>query len=181
MKTMKTLLVLFLLVCSSFVFASSQLTPAQNALIRADVAANADLNIYPMVGDGAFAIALLYNAPAAPSFIVWKNEVVIDEIMRNGMDWTRVDNLSVGKARIWDYMTRLGVIDAGKVNIRSGIDAAWVGTAQDLAVRAAVYVHCKKPATRLQKLLSTGTGTDAIPATMSFTGIVSYQQIEAAR
>jgi len=48
-----------------------------------------------------------------------------DEIMRNGMDWTQVDNLTVGKARIWDWMTKLGSFDASKVNIRAGIDECW--------------------------------------------------------
>lgn len=157
------------------------LTQAQLAIVKADILADPVLSAFPMNSDGAWAIAEAYNLAAVPNFVVWKTAVDVDGIMRNGMDWTRVDNLSVGKARVWDWLTRLGTLDAGKVNIRAGIDATWVGTAADLAVRAMVYTHCKRSATRIEKLLSAGTGTDASPATMGFEGSVSYQDIEQAR
>jgi hypothetical protein len=65
--------------------------------------------------------------------------------------------------------------------VRAGIDAAWVGTAADLAVRAAIYVHCKRNATRAEKVLATGTGSDASPGTMTFEGSLSYQDAFNAR
>ena len=157
------------------------MTPEQLAVIKADIAANSDMNTLPANSDGSYAIAELYNLPASGTWIVWKTDVNTDQIMRNGMDWARVDNLSVGKARIWDWMTKLGSFDASKTNVRAGIDAAWVGTTADLAVRTQVYTHCKRQATRLEKLLSTGTGSDASPATMGFEGPVSYQEIAVAR
>lgn len=123
------------------------------------------------------AAAAAFNAIASPAFIVWKTDVDPDDIMRNGMDWTRVDNLTVGKARIWDWMTKLGKFDASKANIRAGIDATWVGTAADLAVRAVVYTHCKRSATLVEKLLATGTGSDASPGTMGFEGVLSVQDV----
>ena len=58
--------------------------------------------------------------------------------------------------------------------------AAWVGTAAMLAVRAQVYTHCKRAAKRAEKLLSTGAGTTATPATMGFEGSRTYQDVEAA-
>jgi hypothetical protein len=157
------------------------LTTQQLATLKAYIIADPNLSTFPQGSDGAYAVAELLNLPATPDFIVWKTSVPVDEIMRNGMDWARVDNLSVGKARIWDWMTRLGSFNAGKANIRSGIDAAWVGTAADLAVRATVYTHCKRMATRVEKLLSTGTGSDAAPATMNFEGAISWQDVEQAR
>lgn len=156
------------------------LTIEQGIIVKADVLASGDLNTIPATADGAYAIAALYGLPASGTWIVWKTSVNIDEIMRNGMDWARVDNLSVGKARIWDWMTRLGTINPSRINVRAGIDAAWVGTAADLAVRAAVYVHCKRQANRLEKLLSSGTGTDATPAVMGFEGTVNYVDIATA-
>lgn len=157
------------------------MTPAQLATLKAAILADNALASQPMNSDGAFEIARLLNEPAAPDFIVWKTDVSVDEIMRNGMDWARVDNLSVGKARIWDWLGRLGTFNASKTNVRAGVDAAWVGTAADLAVRAAIYVHCKRKATRIEKILATGTGTDVSPATMSFEGLLSYQDVESAR
>jgi len=157
------------------------MTPEQSAIIKADILASPDLAAYPLNSDGSYAIADLYRLPAQGTWIVWRSDVSIDEIMRNGMDWARVDNLSVGKARIWDWLGRLGSFDASKTNVRAGIDAAWVGTAADLVVRAAIYVHCKRQANRLEKLLSTGTGTDASPAVMGFEGGLSYQAVDVIR
>lgn len=157
------------------------LTTQQSATLKAFILADPVLSAFPMNSDGSYAIADLLNKPAEPAFIVWKTDVSIDEIMRNGMDWARVDNLSVGKARIWDWLGRLGVINASKTNVRAGIDAAWVGTAADLAVRAAIYTHCKRSATVLEKLFATGAGSDASPATMVIEGAISYQTVDAVR
>lgn len=157
------------------------LTTQQAATLKAFILADPVLSAFPLNSDGSYAIADLLNKTAEPAFIVWKTDVSIDEIMRNGMDWARVDNLSVGKARIWDWLGRLGVINAAKTNVRAGIDAAWVGTAADLAVRAAIYVHCKRSATVLEKLFATGAGTDAVPATMVIEGAISYQTVDAVR
>jgi len=114
---------------------------------------------------------------------VWKSSVQQDEIMQNGFDWVRVDNLSVGKARIWEWLfdNQSATFNPSKINVRAGIDECWKGTAADLAVRAAVYVHCKRPANVLEKLFATGDGTDAVPATMTVEGGVSYQTVDQAR
>jgi hypothetical protein len=150
-------------------------------VVKAAIVADQVLNAIPAGSDGGWEIARQLNLKASPDFIVWRTNVPIDEIMRNGMAWDRVDNLTVGKARIWDWIGRLGTFDASKPNIRSGIDAAWVGTAADLAVRATVYTHCKRTATVAEKICATGTGTDASPATMQFEGNLTWQDVELAR
>jgi hypothetical protein len=157
------------------------LTPAQLATLKAAIEADQTLNALPNNTDSAFEIAAQFNTEASPAFVVWDTRVSVDEIMRNGMDWARVDNLTVGKARVWDWLGRLGTFDASRANVRAGIDAAWVGTAADLAVRASIYTHCKRNATRAEKVLATGTGTDASPATMTFEGALSYQDAFNAR
>lgn len=154
------------------------MTPAQKATLKAYIEADATLNALPRNGDGYFDMARLLNLEATPAFTVWKTSVPVDDIMRNGMDWTRVDNLSVGKSRIWDWMTRLGSINPSKVNVRAGIDATWVGTASDLAVRDSVYTHCKRNATVFEKLFATGTGSVASPATMVLESPLAYQELE---
>lgn len=156
------------------------LTNEQLATLKADILADATLAAWAATGRMAEEIAHAYDERAVPEFVVWKTSVEVDEIMRNGMDWTQVDNLTVGKARIWDWMTRLGHFDASKPNIRAGIEAAWVGTAAMLAVRATVYTHCKRAATRVEKLLATGTGTTASPATLTYKGSITYHDVNAA-
>lgn len=157
------------------------LTPEQQAVLKAYILADPTLNAYQNTSDGNYDLAIKLTELAVPGFIVWRTAVDPDEIMRNGMDWTRVDNLSVGKARIWDWLTKLGKFDVSKANIRAGIDATWVGTAADLAVRATVYTHCKRSANLVEKLFATGTGTDGSPATMVIEGQLTYQEIQTAR
>lgn len=157
------------------------LTTQQLQTLKADIALVPAWLALPLTNSAALLIADSYNALASPDFIVWKTDVSIDEIMRNGMAWDRVDNLTVGKARIWDWIGRLGTFDASKPNIRAGIDAAWIGTAADLAVRATIYTHCKRKATRAEKLFASGTGSDSVPATMMVEGNLSADDVAQAR
>lgn len=159
------------------------MTPEQLQTLKAAILADQTLSREPMNSDGAYAIAAALNRPAEPAFIVWRTSVSQDEIMQNGFDWTRVDNLSVGPARVWEWMfqNEQRAINPSKVNVRAGIDAVWKGTAADLAVRAAVYVHCKRAATRFEQLFATGTGSSAAPATMTLESPVSLQDVERAR
>ena len=115
------------------------------------------------------------NSIPNPAFVVWRDSVLQDEIMQNGFDWSRVDNLSVGKARIWEWLfdNQQTSINPSKANVRAGIDSTWVGTAADLAVRAAVYLHCKRDATQAEKMLTGGTGTTETPAVSAWNGEIS--------
>lgn len=157
------------------------LTTQQAAALKTDIEADPALAAIPHNADGALAIVDYYATAASPAYIVWRTSVPIDEIMRNGMDWARVDNLSVGKARIWEWMGRLGTINPSQPNIRAGIDATWTDANQaDLAVRAQVYVHCKRSATRAEKLFATGTGSTVSPATMTYEGKLIYTDVMQA-
>lgn len=171
------------------------LTSEQKTALKADIAANTNViasgqyagtqvNAVPNGPDGHFAIAAWYNAKATPDFFIYRTRVPMNEIMLNGFDWTRVDNLSVGKSRIWEWMFDSGgqYIDPSKVNVRAGINAVWVGTQADLNVRAAVYLHCYEAATWSQKLFASGSGTapDASgsgPGTTALSGMLSYQDV----
>jgi len=154
------------------------MTPTQLAALKADINADAALASLPMNSDGAFAIAAAYNLDAVPDFIVWRTSVSTDEIMNNGFVWTAVDSMTVGKARIWDWMSRLGSINPSKANIRQGlVDAFGAGT----AMANGILPHLKRKASRGEKLFASGTGSDAQPGTMAFEGAISFQDVEAAR
>lgn len=162
------------------------MTPEQLATLKAYIAADPVLSAYPMNSDGAFEIAAALNQPANPTFYVWSESVSLASIVNNGFDWVRVDNLSVGKARIWDWMFADGFVNAAKANVRAGIAEVWKGTVADNAVRLTVFQHCQRPASVVEKLLASGAGTatsvDGVgPATAAFSGTVSYQEVQAAR
>lgn len=158
------------------------LTQVQKTTLASAVAADHAFDDLTHNTDGAFAVAAAFNITASPYYYVWKSSVSQDEIMQNGFDWTRVDNLSVGKSRIWEWMfsNQERVFNPSKANVRAGIDAVWVGTSADLAVRAVVYTHCYRLATRAEKLFAAGTGTVASPATMGYEGQLSYNDVQEA-
>ncbi len=161
------------------------LMPEQYATLKANILATPELADQPMNADGHFAIRAYYTQVASPDYFVFRTTVPVTEIMRNGFDWTRIDNLTVGKARIWEFMTIAGSIDPSQANVRAGILATF-GTAGDLAMRTAIFAHCQRKANRGEKLLATGAGTTISeqgigPASMTFEGTFSLQDIEIAR
>lgn len=147
------------------------LTPTQLTALRA--ACFADQSAAALIAAGNSNELHTY-LNGASSFIVWRTLVTQDEIMQNGFDWTRVDNVAVGPARVWEWMfaNEQRSINPSKANVRAGIEAVWRGTAADLAVRAAVYVHCKRAATRAERMLATGVGTTNDPGLLTFEGEV---------
>jgi hypothetical protein len=165
----KLLLILALLPSAAYAQLDQTQISALHTAALADPTAVACMN----VGDDGCLNNYL-NSPT--TFVVWRTSVPQEEITGvASFDWTRVDNLSVGKARIWDWMFRNGPINAANSNVRAGIDATWTGTAADLAVRASVYTKCKRFATVAEKVLATGTGTDAVPGVTTFDGSVPFQ------
>lgn len=150
---------------------AQDLTATQLTQLRAAIFATPEAAALLSAGNSV-GLRVYLSTQASPDYTLWKSSLPMEEVMGNGMDWARVDNLSVGKARIWDWMGRLGTLNCAKANIRAGIDATWVGTAADLAVRAVVYTHCKRLASNAEKLLSTGLGTVASPSVASFEGSI---------
>lgn len=154
-------------------------TTEQDLVIKNYIQADPILSVLEPSSDNVVFIIQELNKAATPSFYVWRNSVTQDEIMQNGFDWTRVDNLTVGKARIWQWMfdNASKVINPTKANVRAGIDAVWVGTAADLAVRAVVYTHCYRLASILERLFVTGTGSTASPGDIALHGDIQFTDI----
>lgn len=156
------------------------LTPEQSAIVKTYVEAIPELMANPHNSDGASAVADYLKVAEVPDFIVWKTKVSIKEIMSNGFDYTRVDNMTVGKSRIWEYLMHIDIIDPSKETIRKGIDEAWLGQTgpEIVAHRAAIQTHLKRNTIRLEKLLATGAGTTVAPATMGHEGPLTYQAVQ---
>lgn len=157
------------------------LTEAQLLVLRAAIFAETDTTFSQLRNEGSLGLMTEWlNGPS--STIVWRVEVPQDEIMQNGFDWVQVDNLSVGKARIWEWLfnNQNKTMNPSKTNVRAGIDECWKGTAAMLAVRAAVYSHCKRQATKAEKLFVSGVGTIESPATLTWSGqLVEYDVVQA--
>ena len=154
-------------------------TTQQDTTIKDYILADPVLSVLEPSTDNVNLILAALNANKSPAFYVWRDKVTQDEIMQNGFDWTQVDNLTVGKARIWQWMfdNASKSINPTKANIRAGVDAAWVGTAAMLAVRAVIYTHLYRPATVLEALFATGTGTTVSPGDIATHGAIHFTDV----
>lgn len=185
------------------------LTTTQSTMLAADIAADPVLNALPHNSDGAFEIARVYNLPANPLFYVWRSDASVDDIF-DAITWaslTPVDvpNVADSAQVVAAQTTRALICQAKQINLQillqgrqtlnttklkvrqaltdslqnvpagvsgANLDAGWA------QVKATLY----RPATRLEKLLVTGgTGTTGVPATMGYEGTISYQEVEQAR
>lgn len=168
--------------------AAQTLTPAQLTTLRNHIQASGDLNTLPDDADGDAEIARLLNQTASPDFFVWRTRLSsMDAQGGAGFDWTRVDNMTVGQARIWEYLTRFSTINPSLAAVRAGINAAFSGTVPgDVATRLAVFQEAQRRATRFEKLYAVGSGTSTTnagvgPATLVLEGAVTGAVINSAR
>jgi hypothetical protein len=155
------------------------LTAAQLATLKAFIASDPTLSAQPLNTDGAFAIAEAMNAAASPAFTVWRSSVPVEEY-RDAVTWTEVDALTVGKARIWEWLTgnMTQPLETARAPVRQGLADCW-GAAT--TTRAALLAAAKRSATIAEKLFATGTGTVASPATMEVEGLLDYHDVHDAR
>src|SRR5688572_29273117 len=142
------------------------LTGSQLITLKADIQTN--FAGVPMNADGHFLIAQAYNVDASPAFVVWRTAVPIEEMMANGFQWNEVDALTAGQARIWQWMSQLGVINPSKATVRQGLNNAFSANApvtlgNTSAGTGGVQPHLRRNAKRGERVFATGTGTAASP------------------
>lgn len=153
------------------------LLPSQWPLLKTDILADPTLAQWAATGRMAAEIAIEYNKTASPAWTVWRSSVETSTVMANGFTWTEVDQLTGGKARIWEWMASLGTINPAKSNVRQGLRDCFGASS---ATYLGMLPYLKRPATRAEKLFTTGSGTDSNPATMTFEGTLTYQDVEQA-
>lgn len=161
------------------------LNAAQIATLKADITANsAQFGSIPNTLDGAFAIAAAYNLPASPDFYVWRTSLSLDEVVSRTLDdstawsWTTYLALDQAHRDCWrDMFSATGSVNPSLANLRAGMSAIF-GAGAQLTFLAAV---AKRTSSRIEKVLSTGTGSSASPAVMGYEGQINYNDVYAAR
>ena len=154
------------------------LTTAQQATLKAYILGDPVLSAFPMSSDGAYEIALALNAEASPAFYVWDNAYAPDKIrsaINNGI--TQLDALTASKRDSllwWAQGTH-------NMNLAAARTAADDLTGSQTTLKAAILDGAKVKARLIEKVLATGTGSFASPATAGYSGTVSYQDVEQAR
>lgn len=164
------------------------LTPAQYQALKTDMLAQPSLATAIANGDDP-AIADFYNGTASPAYVVWRTWVSKSEATQSGSGivWSEVDSLTVGKARIWEWMTASqgsgiggsgGGFNPSQANVRQGLaDCFGVGT----TTRTNLLAMSKRNASVFEKLFATGAGTSANPSVMSVEGPLSASDASIAR
>jgi hypothetical protein len=158
------------------------LNEAQRATLAAHIRASTDQAVVDALAiRNDTELTRLYNLDSA-LWWVWRTLVTQDEIMTNGFDWVEVDNLTAGKARIWEWLfdNAQSAIRPSLPNVRAGIAECWKGTAAKLAVQAAVLAKCKRHATLAESLFVTGSGTENDPALLVVEGAISTEDVGRA-
>ena len=157
------------------------LTPEQQLIVKNYIANDSFLNGQPSDGDGLGIIRDHLNAIASPAFVVWKTAATTEEYRQSILETagaaTQLDALTGSKrdSLLWvvSASTRPSIPAT-----RSAIDD-FCGS-QNTLKGALASVH-KRAARVIEKILSTGTGSDAAPATMGYEGTVDNNDVDAAR
>ena len=156
------------------------LTTAQLSTLKAAILADQALAAQPMTSGGAETIAAAFNAPASPSFTVWRSNVSITETGRQfvGSEWAGMTSANHTRLQTVAQWMDAGY-DASKSDIRAMFDDIW--GAGGTATRARLLALWKRLATRGEKLFATGAGSDAAPATLVFEGAITSSDVQQAR
>ena len=157
------------------------LTAPQLATLKADILSKPALSSQPMNSDGDSNIAKYYNGQAAPNFTVWKTNVTTTQVGDNIVATELAGMTSLNLQRLQNIVTiSTDGINASLPDRRAFFDDIFSG-AGGAVTRPKLLALWKRFATEGEKLYATGTGSDATPATMTFEGSISYQDVSTAR
>lgn len=167
------------------------LTAAQLQTLKADLAANTAtvvvagntvaINSLDTLAerntDSADAVAQWYNGTASPSFTVWKKLATLNQIgdAINATELAGLTSLNISRLEAIATYSPAGV-NPSLADRRQAFDDIFSG-AGGTNTRASLLALWKRLANRAEKLFATGTGSDASPATLSFEGALTFQNV----
>jgi hypothetical protein len=183
------------------------LTSAQQATLKAAILADPNLNTgFPTNSDGASAIASLLNALASPTFLVWRTEAPVSDVL-DAIDFTKYTptdapdntttylnrsiNVQIKQINLQLLLQGRDRINASKANVRAALRDATIQLptgAAGAAVTAGganavtVLTACTRSATLGEKYLAGGTATTGgVTANLlGFEGALSYPDVMGA-
>lgn len=155
------------------------LTPAQRATLKTDALATPSLTTAISLADWP-AVAAYYNAQASPDFTVWKTNVSIGAVgdKMNAAELAGLTTLNVQRLQVIAAYSPSGV-NPSLADRRAFFDDVFSG-AGGVNTRASLLALWKRLSNRVEKLFATGTGSDAVPATMTFEGGVTNLDVQQA-
>ena len=160
------------------------LTTQQLQALGAYIAADPVLSAFPQGSDGAFEIAAALNKEATPAFVVWRSKVSTAEV-GNAVNYIAVEAMTdANRGRITTFYTmNPQSFSPSRADVRSYWDNTFSGAlgGQGQATRDALNALWRRNATIAEKVLASGTGTTASPATLGWEGSLNYSDVMQAR
>lgn len=171
--------ILLLLAAVVLVMASSAeaaLTDAQKVTLKTAIVADSSANALYQAGDLS-GLAAYYNAPASPTFTVWKTYVWLGDVGRtfNASELAGLTTANTSRLQALALWMPEGV-NPSTAAVRQFFDDIFSG-AGGVNTRTALLALWKRSATRLEKLFATGTGSDVSPATLTYEGTIPYSDL----
>lgn len=169
-----------ILIVALCIFASNAfaLDAAQKQTLQ--TAALAEPSIQSCLTDGNdICVANWFNE--ASSFTVWRTVLLKKTITESdAFAFALVDGLTVGKRDEWtNFIFDEGRCNPSRLNVREGFLDVWSGTAAKTAVYNAIIALSKRLATNAERILASGTGSDADPGVLSFEGNISLNDVSS--
>lgn len=126
------------------------------------------------------AMAAWYNTNTAPSFVVWKSIVSIIDTGQafNGTEWAGMTSANHTRLQTVAQYLAAGY-KPSSADIRAMFNDIWSGAGGTIT-RASLLALWKRVATQAEKIFASGTGSDAVPATLAFEGKVTAQDVSDA-
>ncbi|MGH7947905.1 MAG: hypothetical protein ACREQF_01605, partial [Candidatus Binataceae bacterium] len=111
----------------------------------------------------------------------WKTNVAINEVGKK-FNGAELAGLTTGNQTRLQMLAQYlaGGVNPTLIDNRQFFDDVFSG-AGGATTRANLLALWKRLATRAEKLYATGTGSDPSPATLTFEGSVTYQEVQQAR
>ena len=152
------------------------LSTSQQTTLKAAILADSQLNAF-VPARAADSIVDLLNVAASPSFTVWKTNVSITQVGNNfvGTEFAGLSTLNATRLQTIAQYSPDG-INPSFADRRAFFDDVFSG-AGGVLTRAKLLILWKRFATRCEKILATGTGSDASPATLGYEGTVTAGDI----
>jgi hypothetical protein len=154
-----------------------QLTPAQKVTLKAAILADPAAAAHYTNGDTQ-AVADYMNAPASPSFTVWKTLVPIAQVGDNivATEMAGLSTINATRLQTIALFSTSGV-NPSFADRRAFFDDVFSG-AGGVLTRAKLLILWKRLASRTEEVFATGTGSDAVPATLVVEGTLTANDVQ---
>lgn len=155
------------------------LTDAQLVTFKADLDANTDPAITQAITDGTNNVIAGWYNDDKTGYYVWRTNITTAEV-KDVVDWTEFIGRSSGERGAFMLLIEDGIVNAGKTNVRQGFADIFSGP-NGATTRNALTTLAKRLGSNIEAVLvSSGTGTENDPGSLTFEGAINRLDVAAA-